>query len=289
MTTFFTTSGVRLSLRSQHPGPLNWLLLPGGPGIGSESLHELADILDVPGSIWMVDLPGDGSNTSFPVPLQQSWDGVSFPPSASHDPYAQWPQVLLEAATSLPNAVYVGHSTGGMYLLSVPELEQHIAGLVLISSAPDASWHPHYVQMTKRHPLPEVDLAAKRYESEPTNDNLRDLAVASTPWNFTPKGIAMGQDLLSRMPYNQDATVWSDQAFDHIYQAKWWPKTLPTLILSGAEDRIVLQTLWNRPEFKQQNVIHQWIEDAGHFPWLENPDGVQSAFSKLSTTLFLGK
>jgi pimeloyl-ACP methyl ester carboxylesterase len=247
--------------------------------------------MDVPGSIWMVDLPGDGSNTSLPgdisntslpAPLRQPWGGVSSSTNTSNDPYAQWPQVLLEAALALPNAIYIGHSTGGMYLLSVPELEQHIAGLVLISSAPDASWHPHYVEMTKRHPLPEVDLAAKRYESEPTNDNLRDLAVASAPWNFTPKGITIGRDLLSRMPYNQDAVAWSDKAFDHIYQAKWWPKTLPTLILSGAEDNIVLQTLWNRPEFKQPNVSHQWIESAGHFPWLENPDSCLSAFTTLT-------
>ncbi|EUA07894.1 hypothetical protein I545_6382 [Mycobacterium kansasii 662] len=43
---------------------MNWLFLPGGPGIGSESLHELVDTVDVPGCSWMVDLPGDGSNVN---------------------------------------------------------------------------------------------------------------------------------------------------------------------------------------------------------------------------------
>ena len=35
--TRFTPSGVRLRRHSTRPGGLNWLLLPGGPGIGSES------------------------------------------------------------------------------------------------------------------------------------------------------------------------------------------------------------------------------------------------------------
>lgn len=39
----FTASGVRLRRRSAREGALNWPLLPGGPGIGSESLAELAD------------------------------------------------------------------------------------------------------------------------------------------------------------------------------------------------------------------------------------------------------
>lgn len=57
MTERWTTSGVRLRKRCERPGDLDWLLLPGGPGIGSESLHGLADILDTPGRVWMVDLP----------------------------------------------------------------------------------------------------------------------------------------------------------------------------------------------------------------------------------------
>src|SRR5580693_3560729 len=96
MLTRYTATGVRMRLHTQRPQTLNWLLLPGGPGIGSESLNELADAMDVPGSIWLVDLPGDGSNTA----RQQD------------DPYAGWPQVLLEAAEAVPDPVFVGHSTG---------------------------------------------------------------------------------------------------------------------------------------------------------------------------------
>lgn len=264
----FTESGVRLRRHWQGPGDLNWLLLPGGPGIGAESLQELADILDVPGTVWLVDLPGDGGNVS--------------PPGIATEPFANWPQVLLEAAQLLPNSVYLGHSTGGMYLLSVPDLEQCLAGMVLVSSAPDASWHPMFVEMTRRNPLPEVDAATHRYEAEPTNENLGDIAVASAEWNFPPRSVERGREFLSRMPYNQDAVAWSDRAFDHVYKAKWWPSALPTLILSGTEDRIVAQTLWNHPEFQGPNILHRTIEGGGHFLWFDEPEAVRAAFREFA-------
>ena len=119
--TRYTRSGVRMRRHSSRPGELNWLLLPGGPGIGSESLHELAAAMDVPGSIWLVDLPGDGSNT------------VHSP----DDPFRAWPHVLVEAAKAVPNAIFAGHSTGGMYLLATPAVREHISGLVLLDTAPD--------------------------------------------------------------------------------------------------------------------------------------------------------
>lgn len=185
---FFTPSGVRLRRRSRDLGDLNWLLLPGGPGIGSESLHELADTLNVPGSIWMVDLPGDGSNVN--------------PPGAPPDPFSCWPMVLVEAAQALPNAIYVGHSTGGMYLLSTPKVEQRIVGLALVSAAPDARWRGRFIQMTRRHPLPAVDAATAIYKYKRTSAAMRDIAIASAEWSFTTQSLDVGRKLLGRMPYN---------------------------------------------------------------------------------------
>jgi len=204
---FFTPSGVRLRRHSSRPGDLNWLLLPGGPGIGSESLEELAAALDVPGIIWLVDLPGDGSNRT--------------PPGVAEDPFARWPQIVIEAAQALPNVVFAGHSTGGMYLLATPELEQHIIGLALLDTAPDAGWHPRFVEMTANHPLPEVDAAIAIYESDRRDTHIAAVAVASAEWSFSASGLEAGRDLLARMPYNSAAIDWSDAHFDHVYAAAW--------------------------------------------------------------------
>ena len=271
---FFTPSGVRLRLHAQRPGDINWLFLPGGPGIGSESLNELVDALDVPGSMWLVDLPGDGSNVA--------------PPTSSSDPYRQWPEVLLEAALALPNNVYVGHSTGAMYLLSVPALENNSKGLVLISAAPDAGWRPRFEQMALQNPLPQVEKAALEFERDRSNEGLRQIVLASAAWNFTPGGMDIGGQLLARLPYNVQAADWSDRCFDHAYAAKWWPRSLPTLILSGAEDRIVIQTLWDDPRFEGQHVLRRTIDNAAHFLWLEQPEAVRQAFAELALRIELG-
>ena len=197
---FFTPAGVRLRRRSRDLGDLNWLLLPGGPGIGSESLCEFADTLNVPGSIWMVDLPGDGSNVN--------------PPGAPPDPFACWPMVLVEAAQALPNAIYVGHSTGGMYLLSTPKVEQHIVGLALVSAAPDVRWRGRFIPMTRRPPLPAVDAATAIYKHKRTSAAMRDIAIASAEWSFTTQSLDVGRKLLGRVPYNGLAIAWSARNFD---------------------------------------------------------------------------
>lgn len=267
----FTPSGVRLTRRIERPGRLNWLLLPGGPGIGAESLRELADALDVPGSVWMVDLPGDGSNVSAP--------------GSGADPFARWPGVLVEAARALPDCVFLGHSTGGMYLLATPEVEQHIVGLVLVSTAPDAGWMPRFAEMTQANPLPAVDAAWAVYEQDRTNANIGAMAVASAEWNFAEGFVERGRELLARMPYNGAAVDWSDANFDHSYVSTWWPAKTPVLIVSGADDRIVWQGAWADPRFEGDNVLARTIEGGAHFPWIENPAAVRDAFRDFAARL----
>ncbi|MEI9849645.1 MAG: alpha/beta hydrolase [Sphingomonas sp.] len=264
----FTPSGVRLRRHSARAGDLNWLLLPGGPGIGSESLDELAAALGVSGTIWLVDLPGDGSNRT--------------PPGASADPFSRWPQVVAEAARALPNVVFAGHSTGGMYLLATPELERHILGLVLLDTAPDAGWHARFVEMTARNPLPAVEAAAAIYERDRRDENIAAVAVASAEWNFTSEAVAAGRELLARMPYNSAAVDWSEANFDHVYEAAWWPESIPVLVLAGADDRIVWQGGWEDDRFHTSGALFRSIPRAGHFPWIENPAAVGAAFAEIA-------
>ena len=259
----WTGSGVRLRRRISRTGLLNWLFLPGGPGIGSESLHELVDVAELPGTSWLVDLPGDGSNVAAP--------------GAPADPFGAWPQVLLEAADAVPNPVFVGHSTGGMYLLSTPDLDDRLAGLVLISTAPVASWLPAFVAMTEQHPLPAVVAATEVYENDPTDPHLAAIAVASAAWNFGPDTVETGRELLGRMPFNRRAVDWSDRNFDHTYAAAWWPATVPTLIVSGADDRIVTQQLWDDKRYRGKHITRTIIDRGAHFPWIENPAAVRDA------------
>jgi pimeloyl-ACP methyl ester carboxylesterase len=91
--------------------------------------------------------------------------------------------------------------------------------------------------------------------------------------------------MLARLPYNADAVAWSDHAFDDAYAARWWPRALPTLIVSGGDDRIVDQILWRDPRFAGAHVEHRVIAGAGHFPWFDAPAEVGAAFRALAARL----
>ncbi|MFC6599860.1 alpha/beta hydrolase [Kitasatospora paranensis] len=257
---------------SADEGRWNWLLVPGGPGLGSESLRGLAVAAGLPGSVWLVDLPGDGSNRAGPrIPAR---------------PYSRWPDVLAEAARELDDVVMVGHSTGGMFLLSVPELEQELAGMALVGSAPHAGWRPHFARWAETHPIPAVETAAQAYAAGPDDRTLRALTLAAAPWSFTPDGLAEGRALLAELPYCQSAVAWADAHFDEDYRAGWAPRTLPTLVVGGALDRVVDQGVWHDAgDFDRPNVLRRTIERAGHFPWIENPAAVREAFADLTAML----
>ncbi|MEV7420635.1 alpha/beta hydrolase [Streptomyces sp. NPDC089919] len=274
----WTPSGVRLRRVTRRPGRWNWLFVPGGPGLGSESLLGLAETVQVPGTAWLVDLPGDGSNRGVPqVPVHR---------------YAAWPDVLAEAAGELTDAVMVGHSTGGMFLLSVPGLAARLAGAVLVSSAPHAGWREAFGHWAAGHPLPGLAAAADAYGRDPGDGTLRALTLAAAPWNFTPRGLPAGRALLAGLPYCHEAVAWAETRFDEDYRARWTPQEagLPTLVVSGAEDHVVDQGLWrDAPGFHGPRVLHRTVPDAGHFPWIEAPAPVREAFAALVPLLRSGR
>jgi pimeloyl-ACP methyl ester carboxylesterase len=254
---FWTASYARLRLfRKSEENHWNWIFIPGGPGLGSESLIPLLDILCLPGTMWLFDLPGDGSNIQ---------------PNAT---LADWPKALLEVLQDLDNVIMIGHSTGGMFLLSIPELEKYIRGLVLMNSSPDNSWQTEFAPI-----LVQLSQEEENYQNNPTNETLKRFVLAGARYMFTEAGLATGTQMLEKLPYNHDAFHWAKQHFDPIYKAKWRPEEIPTLILSGAKDLATpLKFFSQNKQYHRKNIAMVEIEDAAHFPWIENPTAVANAF-----------
>lgn len=265
----WTRSGARLQFVKSHEGtPINWIFLPGGPGLGSESLQDLVDCLNLPGTIWLMDLPGDGSNVG----------------SHPADSFQNWAEALLDAVSAFDQVILIGHSSGGMYALSQPLLEQKLKGLILIDSAPDISWHVCLEKMFQNTPLPEFERLDAIHRQNPTNSTLKDLTVAAAPYFFSKAALSRGISLLESLPYNVKSFDWSDKNFDPTYKALWIPKTMPTLIIAGAQDSMTpLELFKNSKNFQRPNILMLEIPDAGHFPWLENPEAVSKAFNDFFT------
>lgn len=259
-----TPSGARLQLvkHSKEENP-HWIFLPGGPGLGSESLTQLLNLLKLPGTMWRLDLPGDGSNTT----------------SNNYEAFSHWSSALIEAVGQFKHVILVAHSTGGMYVLSTPELEDLLEGLVLLDSAPDAGWQSSFEKVLKNIPIPELETLQEKYRKNPGNQTLKELTVASAPYLFTKEGLAAGIILLSSLSYSDGAYRWSEEHFDPTYRAKWIPQSIPTMILGGERDLITpLRLFAEAPQFHCNHIEIKSIKNAGHFPWIDNPADVAEAF-----------
>ncbi len=263
---FWTKSRARLQLVLRAGRKkVNWLFLPGGPGLGSESLLPLLDILKLSGSLWLLDLPGDGSNTT----------------SNNSEFFSKWPLALIEAVSQFDRVILVAHSTGGMYALSVPEIEDLLEGFILLDSAPNAGWQASFAEVIGDFPVPGLEVLQEKYMKTPNNQTLKEVTLASAPYLFTQRGQESGIKSLRSLPYNYETCQWSENHFDRTYQAKWIPKTIPTLILAGDKDLVTpLRLFKNEKRFNRYNIIIKSINEAGHFPWIDNPTEVAEIFSE---------
>lgn len=260
----WTKSKARLQFVYANPGKnYNWLFLPGGPGLGSESLNGLAEILGLPGNVWHVDFPGDGSNTT----------------ENDAEYFSNWSQALVEVASALPDVILVAHSSGGMFVLATPVLEKIIVGLVLMDSAPSASWQQFFAEYVKENPLVEAQKLQTLYEKNPSNETLKQLTIACVPYFSTKISLQRITSFLESLPFNYKTHLWAAENFDRTYQAQWTPKTLPTLILAGEQDHITPIKLFSEADnFKRDNVLIHEIKDGSHFPWFDNPTQVKKVF-----------
>ncbi len=196
----WTLDGCRLQSQSMaFNSELNWLFLPGGPGLGSEALGSLTKLLKnkLPGVIWHLDLPDDGSNLLKDKPL------------------SNWEAAIIQAVKAFDKVILVAHSTPGMFVQTMPELEGILQGLVLIGSAPNSSWQKTFADYCKNNVDPLILNAEKEYNENPNNETLRQLLIASAKYCFTTDTtLVAGKELFKKLPVNHLAAEWSSQNFD---------------------------------------------------------------------------
>lgn len=119
-------------------------------------------------------------------------------------------------------------------------------------------------------------------QSNGGDEALGALVWACAAWSFMPHTLRQGSEMLARLPFNHAAYRWSEQFFDDFYISKWWPQRLPTMILHGANDRIIDWRCWSNKRFHGGHVLHTLIADAGRFPWFEQPAAVGAGFRRFA-------
>lgn len=265
----FFAHTVKVSNIIHREGP-NWILIPGGPGMGPEYLSELFGRLDLKGSIWTFDILHAGHESLSDVEIAEGW---------KHS--------LLEAAKTLKPALIFGHSFGGMLALATKGLEKHIAGLILADSDP-VDW----LKDGSNSPIPRPEMAAwgKKLSDAPSDSLYRDFFSAIAPYYFSKDGLRAGRDLIERNSYSYRTFQVGNNGFFPSYETAIDLRPIPVFCLSGEHDLITPLAVYQRSEkFKEKkDARYSSIPGGGHFPWVENFQEVSGVLQRIEKAVFSG-
>ena len=243
----------------------NWLFFPGGPGIDSSYFSTLTNHLTLPGNVWYIDFPNNGSNVIKEKDIQN---------------FDAWLEMFMPIIAKFKNPIYVGHSFSAMLPLLYPELEEKLSGLVLLSSAP-CLWFEASAQRAKQKGLPDVSGVLTEYMQNPNQETFWKANEAFAHYYFTPKFFQEGWALLEKTPVNPYGPFWWMPKVQTLnYSAKWIPQKVPTLIIGGAEDAVTPFSLFQHDErFHRSNIALHEISNVAHFPWMGALEEVKNLFS----------
>ncbi len=261
--------GIRLQLVQSSAGAAyNWLCFPGGPGGDSSYLQSLGSNLKVPGNVWLIDLPGNGSNQNKEQNHNYRFDG--------------WFDLIVPLVEKFANPIFVGHAFGATLALQLPPLERLLKGLVIISSSPT----PHYIEQTLKNfndsEIKCLNAAITQFHKNPCDETYHKALLEFVPFYFSKSHIKAGEDFLGQNQANYTAPIWWHHHIkDWQDSVRWIPK-IPTLIIAGSEDRMTPLSLFSDDKrFQQKNIICSEIIGASHFPWIEDLKSVQRNFDDL--------
>lgn len=266
---FYDDNHVRYNLVSTNgKEKLNWLFFPGGPGADSSYFLDLLQTIQIPGNVWLIDLPGNGSH------------------AVKQDNFDIWLDIFLPTIRRFDNPVLVGHSFGGQLPLLYPDLEDILSGLVLFNTSP-CLWLEEAVAMAKELKLPDLSLEMQVFTENPTQETFNEALSACVPYYFPEETLAIGKKMLSDLPVNfHPAVWWQKKAIEINFNAKWIPQNVPTLVIGAEFDAITPFSLFIKDKrFDRTNIIKHLIPHAGHFPWLEKPEEVKELFRNFLTSI----
>ncbi len=259
----------RYQLVKSQPGQVmvNWLFLPGGPGVDSSCFLDLIKEMQVPGNFWLVDLIFNGSNEPYEF--------------TSHSVYESWGEFLLSAVSKFDNPILVGHSFGGYFPLFFPQLENLLKGFVILNSVPTLN-SALFSKYAAEHSLPSLSEATARFINTPTREALKELYLLEALYFFAPQNRAKGiEQIVEKLDFCIPTEHWWYTEGAKTYsEIKWIPEKTPTLIIGGSDDLITPLDIFEQDlRFIRDNIRIMRVPNAGHFPWVEKPDVINEVFA----------
>ncbi len=228
----------------------------------------LVKILNLPGSVWLVDLPGNGDNE-----VVQPYD------------YNEWFKIFVPMVKKFEHPIVVGHSFGAMMPLMLPELEDLLDGFVIMHSSP-ALWFTQSAKARQKFNIPDCP-ERQVFLNSPSQMTFQALMSAQVPTFFTPEAFEKGRAMFNAFPYPYHVAQTLLTILKNLpYEAKWIPQKVRTLIIGGERDYIHPHCLFSEDaRLDRPNIKKIEIKGAGHWSWIEQPDVVKSLFEEFCKDL----
>jgi proline iminopeptidase len=186
----------------------------------------------------------------------------------------------------------MGHSDGGLIILNyASENRNHIEGLILVDTpmGNTSTDSARMKRMQLRKNEPWFDDAFKAFQKIPTTQKEFESYINSIlPFFFSSvENLEKNRDVFAKITLSFNATLGraqSDQS--SVDLSVFLPvMKIPTLVIVGIDDFICTLTASEYLHCEISNSKLLVIENAGHFPWLEQPqqffNGIKTFLSKL--------
>lgn len=231
---------------------LNWIFLPGGPGLGEEYFEDLFKEKFLLGNVYLYKFPkyeAIANYELFYLALQKD---------------------ISDIIQYLKNSILVGHSFSGMLLqtLSIPSSKN--CKLVLLNSSPSLDCFESAKNALLDFSKSEQKIIAKteqNYAFKKTNQNFIEMLKAWSPYYVNRKNKTEYYKMLSACSVDYQFYEWGrNYFFEKFVKIGKIPKD--SIIINSSKDKICPSHL-----YKNYDLTENWLVSldlSSHFPWLEN-------------------
>jgi len=271
--------GVSLHYRISGSGPV-LLVHPGGPGTASDFFGDLAGLDEIATIIWL-DPRGTATSTA--------------PDDASAyrlEHYAADIEALCEGL-GLERIALLGFSHGGMVAMRhAIDHPRRLTKLVLLDTMPaldEAARTRIAAAMDRRQAerwYPEVRRLIDADEVEPDDETAFRNLLTIMPmyfhrWDATAQGFIGG--LRGSSFHSRVGESWAAEQPAMDLRPELGAVVTPTLVVVGDDDFICDVTSAHEMADRIPGAELTVIEDAGHFPWVEQPAAFRRALDRFLT------
>ena len=244
---------------SKNPKAPNLVLIPGGPGLSSNTLRSL-DLLSRSFHLHYVDFPGTNGN---PYGKKQSFEELC--------------DDLQKAIHSIEGVTYVlGHSFGGFFAAYV-SLWMEVDGLICLSSPFSQKSlqvvNENYIKLM----TPKLMKAQEAWEKTPSNSTFAHWLSEYGELYFSKESADNGRTLLMNDPvcFQSFLDNREDASQMELLLGKTAQNPIKKLMLTGADDLLIPVGVL-KSDATRGNFDFEVVQKASHFSMFDQPEIVAS-------------